>query len=262
VLVIGRNVDGSGWFVKNMSPIRSTPAALAALAVIALSVGGAVVTNASVARPSMAAAAPSRCHPKGTRLVLDRPHLTVFSYAVAEGPREYACPKAGGALLTIAESGGGYRDLPFAPPALRISGTSVGWALNARYETTGPDGGGRITLVRRARYFPRREGVHTRGWFSPTAIRAGYQPNVRVGSLVVRPSLSVAWIVCPPLHHGHETCREPGHRDTIYMAPHISSSRLKVATGSRIDPRSLRRHGDRIFWTEAGRRRSAPFPAS
>jgi hypothetical protein len=189
--------------------------------------------------------------------------LAVFAYGTRAGPREYACPKPSGALLALAESGGGERDVPFAPPALKVTGSTVGWVVNVRNETSEPNGGGRITFVRRARYFRPGENPHARGWFSPTAITAGYRPEARVGSLVVRPSLSVAWIACPPLNrnHGHETCREPGRHDTVYIAQHNASRRHKVGEGTRIDPRSLRRHGDRIFWTQGKRRRSAPFPA-
>jgi hypothetical protein len=182
---------------------------------------------------------------------LDRPHLAVFSYSAAAGPREYACPKGGGPLFALAESDPDWRERPFAPSALRIYGSSVGWAVNVPNESTGPAGGCRITLVRRARYFRPGENAHARGWFSPAAIRAGYRANARVGTLVVRPSLSIAWIAFPPY----------SRRYTIYVAQHNSAFKHEVAAGSRIDPRSLRRHGDRIFWTEAGRRRSAPFPA-
>ena len=211
---------------------------------------------------SLEAASSRHCHPDGTRLVLNRKHVTVFSFETRDGPREYACVKPNGPLLAMAESDGIYLDVPFPPPAVSISGRAVGWAVNAVNEDTGPVGGGRVTLIERGRYFTPGESPHRRGWATATAPKAGYWPNSRVGSLVVRPSRSVAWISCRPLrfNHGRETCDKSGQPDTVYFAPHYYSTRHKLAVGSDIDPRSLRRDGDRVSWKQGGHRRSAPFP--
>jgi hypothetical protein len=206
----------------------------------------------------LADASASPCHPNGARPVLNRRYIAVFTIDTPDGPREYACYKPNGTRLDM---GAGNGEVVFQPPAMRTYGRVIGWALSGANEDTGPAGGGRITLVYRARYYRPGEKPHSRGWAMTAASRAGYKANARVGSLVVRPSRAIAWIACPPpKRSGRATCEKPGHRDTVYSARSYFSGRHRVAVGNNIDPRSLRRDGDRISWKQGNSRRSAPFP--
>jgi hypothetical protein len=198
-----------------------------------------------------------RCHPRGTHTVLEGRRVSVYRYRTRFGPREWACVKPDGPTHALAYSDSLGRENAFMPPALSVWGYAVGWARSAPTESTDEQDSGRVTDVRAARYYPPGTNALHEGWYTTTAIKADSIPNSRVGSLVVRSSMRLAWIACPP---GPKSCVKSGHRATVYTLARDADASDKVASGKNISPRSLRRHGDRIFWTQGGKRRSAPFP--
>jgi hypothetical protein len=190
-----------------------------------------------------------------------RRHMAVFSIETRHGERAYACPRPNGRLLPLVYSDRLARDALVPPPALDITGTNVAWAVEGKQE----DGftSGRITLIRSAIFYPKGSHPKFRGWYAATAVAAGKPKNSQVGSLVGARSGATAWIACPPRRRGaRRGCRRPGRRDTVYVLANGSTKREVVARGRDIDPSSLTRRGNRIFWLQGGSRRSARLPPS
>jgi hypothetical protein len=93
------------------------------------------------------------------------------------------------------------------------------------------------------------------------------QGVVKVGSLRVTRTGSLAWITCPErTPHGllsaarKPNCVHPGDRDTVISLTIGASAVQILDAGKRIDPSSLQLRGSRLTWIDRARKRHAVFP--
>jgi len=149
----------------------------------------------------------------------------------------------------------GDTDFAFLPPAMSLTGTTVGYASTFCDFSAGGNGCQTAVLVEDLSRDPART-VISRHWAGPRSGRP-----YTVGSLRAKPSGAVAWIQCPELTpqtsiRGHRgpTCVQPGNTDRVYKADAGTQKRVVLASGKRIDPSSLRRAKSRITWTSSGGR--------
>jgi hypothetical protein len=223
------------------------------------SVCGVAVCAAAFAlavTPSTSGAAGASCHRAGWARVAENRYVVVFKRTGRFGDYAYACDKASGKRISLVESDDINED-HFV--AVAVAGHSVGWALTD--PNIDVEGRGRSTYIHSARFYLPGQHPRWRGWIPGSPVTPpGKQPSSRVGSVAVRPNATVAWIACPPRRtSGSRGCAQPGFADTIHVKKFNSRDRAVVAQGTRIDPRSLRRHDDRLVWTQRRKARSAPF---
>lgn len=190
---------------------------------------------------------PTSCEPDGVPLVAESKTATLFIQRTQGTPSTtlFGCRRADTRISEL-----GLRDPDeayFAPPAISLAGSRAGWALDT-YDRDGD----RVTYVIVADLAqPADERVVKAGTRYP-----------KVGSLRVHPDGGVAWITCPsdddsPRGSQRPNCTKAGALDRVY-ALDAGATKPRLLDRSRaIDPRSLRRKGDRISWVRAGKRRSA-----
>jgi hypothetical protein len=165
----------------------------------------------------------------------------------------------------------GFGDFGFPPPALALAATTVAYARTSESDS---DADVYFTRIFVERFFRQSEHGHGEGWSSLHATRAGERDQVKVGSTVVRPNGAFAWIACPTkgrlTNSSGPTCIRPGYSNTVFRVLSKDLGRSvpfdeETETGYRevldrgrgIDPRSLRRSGDRVSWIKNGRWRYA-----
>lgn len=207
-----------------------------------------------------AAAPADRCSYSGKRLVLETARVSVLSRATSFGTEFYECHRPTGTTDTLNESEFG--ETVFRPPAMAVSSTAVAVAITAE-DGADPETDGTSFAV--DRYFHEGEAGHHSEWVTLWAVDACVESDessfCRVARAAVRPNGSAAWIACP------ETgCSSSATKAVFRFRNKDLSGRLPNPTerelldkGRGIDPRSLRRKGDRIYWIKSGRRRSAPL---
>ena len=234
-------------------------APLALLVLTALAVSGTPQERAS--------AASSRCRDKAAIVRLENGWVTVLTVSSASGLDFYACYRRDVPAGTERVDPLITADLDmygFLPPALAVSSRTVAFGLDARP----PEGEGsdRFTNVVVERYFRESENGRHAGWYPVQVTRAGRSEESKIGSIVVRPNGAVAWISCPmkgePSFSSGPTCVRAGHYDAVFRTrskdlDFDNGARELLDRGRGINPRSLRRYGDRIYWTKNGRLRSA-----
>ena len=223
---------------------------LAALAVAAVALPAAA--------PSGTAASPDRCRYGGKRVVLKTARVAVLARPTSLGTELQECHRASGATDTLNDPELG--ETVFRPPAMAIASTTVGLALNAEGGAH-PDHDG--TSVAVDRWFADGEAGHRAGWVTLWAASACLDPEeesrfCRVVRVVVRPSGSAAWTICPARGCARSAVKAVFRfrNADLSGAPRDAEPEL-LARGRGIDPHSLRRDGGRIRWVEGGRRRSA-----
>jgi len=161
-------------------------------------------------------------------------------------------PSGDGPILTDA-----YRDGRFVfsdPPAFAAFGSFVGYGVRDVRE------GRTVVEVRDA----------AAGWDAPVLrrLRAAKRPGKRIGIAEVKigRDQALAWTTCPLGEIGdsyavkfHDGCEAAwwGAFVRVFRARAGSRTIELLDRGRRIPPRSLRRKGDRIYWKNAGRVRSA-----
>lgn len=207
--------------------------------------------------PSGASASKTKCARPGTTTLLANRQARVFK-------RNRSGVKIGCLLATGKRTG---LDLPpdvvaYPRPALALAGPIVGYATEG---TGDPD----------ARPDTRIQVVDLRTGGSPSdyagsredlpfaTSRANFY-DAKVGSLRVKTNGAVAWIACRTEQNFEEewgdprpSCVRPGAFDEVRKLEPGDSEPKTLDTGRRIDPRSLRLHGDRLYWLQRGKRRSA-----
>ena len=214
-----------------------------------------------------AAGRTSTCRERGATVQLENRWVTVLSSRDAGALDIVACYKqdvpsvSRRATELIAAR---FDEYGFLPPALALSSRTVAFGIDA----LPPEGEGneRYTDVFVLRFFRESEGGRHAGWYTLHSARAGLTEESKIGSIVVRPNGAVAWISCPmqgePNNSSAPTCVRTGYNNAVFRTrskdlEQGSGNRELLDRGRGIDPRSLRRTGDRIYWTKNGRRRSA-----
>ena len=140
------------------------------------------------------------------------------------------------------------------PPAFAAFGSFVGYGVRDERE------GRTVVEVRDV----------AAGWEAPVLRRlaAAKRPHKRIGIAEVKigRDQALAWTTCPLgeigdsyMVHFHEGCESAwwGAFVRVFRARAGSTTKELLDRGRRIPPRSLRRKGDRIYWKNAGRVRSA-----
>ena len=190
----------------------------------------------------------TRCRPAGARLVVANRHARVYHRVRTYSELDYCRPGGREPEITL------FAEEVYPPPAISMVGPYLGYAGTGSEPGT-TDG---VVVVD-----VRRNGVV----FLTDA--GGGVAGGGVGSLRVNRRGSVAWIVCPfGQVIGTLDCSSGGgegpDRTPRSIYRHDSRSTKAdpvqlVARSRRIEVRSLLRRGERIYWTEAGKTRSATF---
>lgn len=169
----------------------------------------------------------------------------------------YGCLRGTGRTWLI-EDAFHSRNFVFPPPAIKLVGTVVGYAVDSH-------GKDRTFIdVIDLRHDPLDHVSPNKGVGEPAGARFGF---VKVGSLSLARSGSVAWISCPedpnvgdPEAEQRPGCVHPGRRDSVWILPHADESKTLVDKGRSIDPRSIIRRGRRFCWRRAGAERCRRVP--
>ncbi len=184
-----------------------------------------------------------RCQPVAARLVAANRYARVY-YTVRDEKLQYCRPaQRRPELAPLTQAA-------YPPPAISLAGPYLGYAAQAN------DGLQEVDNVVVVDVRRRDELLFT----------AGYRGGV--GSLKVNRRGSVAWIECPfgYLVTGQLQCTQSGAPETgraprsIYRHDSRSTQQEPVrlvARSRRIQVRSLRRRGDRIYWTQGHQIRHA-----
>jgi hypothetical protein len=163
-------------------------------------------------------------------------------------------------------------DYPFGPPARAISvvGYLVGFAVDVEGDGDMPN----YTFIRIAdlRHHKRLEDGPLQRWGLIMGLPS-ISP-VKIGSLAIDAHRRVAWIQCPEpddraTGSARPNCVHPGDSDTVQLLPSaraIAGSNaivdpVEIATGTDIDPRSVRLTPTNVIWTQGGHRHSRALRA-
>lgn len=209
------------------------------------------------------------CQEKGSTTLLDNGVARV--YRLKGGGDAYtgrfaACAfSAGYPILLEAPQD----DYAYPPPAIALSKTVIGYALDVCDDTV--SFGYCHTRVLAEDLAEIGYPTYGRIRFAPAAPPGGTAKRARVGSLVVRRiagTAALAWITCPQRgdksgdfeNYGtpKPNCLRAGQDDdTVLRLESNKDDPEALASGRDIDPRSLRRKGDKIMWRQGDRWRRA-----
>ena len=234
----------------------------------------AVLIACALPSGSSAAVLGGNCSHRSRATIVHNDWIRVIRYGRGTDQTWIACWRkdiaeqlSRGEIIVDSEFG----DVGFPPPALALSSRTLAYAASTESERQADH---YLTRIHVDRFFRQSEQGHREGWTSLHTTRAGRGDQVKVGSTVVRPNGAVAWIACPmrgsPSNSSGPTCIRPGYDNTLFRVLSKDLGRTvpvdeETSTGYRevldrgrgIDPRSLRRVGDRISWVKNGRRRYA-----
>jgi hypothetical protein len=169
----------------------------------------------------------------------------------------YGCLRSSGRTWLI-EDAFHARNFVFSPPAIELAGPVVGYAVDShgRDQT--------FIEVIDLRHDPLDHVSPNKGVAQPAGGRFGF---VKVGSLSLARSGSVAWISCPedpdvgnPEAEQRPGCVRSGKLDSVWALPHADESKTLLDRGRSIDPRSITRRGRRFCWRRAGEQRCKRVP--
>lgn len=190
----------------------------------------------------------TRCRPPGARLAVANRYARVYHRVRTYSELDYCRPGRREPEITL------FAEEVYPPPAISLAGPFLGYAGIVSEPGTNDN----VVVVD-----ARRNSVVS------LIDAGGGVAGGGVGSLKVNRRGSVAWIVCPfgqvagtldcTLGGGEGPDRTPR---SIYRHDSRSTKAEPVqlvARSRRIEVRSLRRKGERIYWTEAGKTRSAIF---
>jgi hypothetical protein len=229
---------------------RARTSALAALTILV----GVALTQTTGAHPGAAAATGSpRCYPKGSVTLRSTERIRVYE------DRDET--KVGCVLAT-----GRRTDLDFRPylvaypvPAISIAGHVVAFALEGQADPNMRDDDTHV-FVRDLRTGEPPPEFTSEG--APFAVSHPRKYDGQVGSVKLKRNGAVAWIACrtrinPDYGDPRPGCVRAGAFDEVHKLDAGEDDPELLDKGRLIDPRSLRRRGSRITWTNHGRRRSA-----
>lgn len=163
-------------------------------------------------------------------------------------------------------------DYPFGPPARSISvvGHLVGFAADVEGDGDMPNS--TIIEIADLRHHKRLEDGPLQRWGLIMGLPSTYP--VKIGSLTIDAHRRVAWIQCPEADtratgSARPNCIRPGDRDSVQLLPSPAAIQsgsaniaapVQLATGTDIDPRSVRLTPTRVVWVQGGRRHSRALP--
>ena len=211
---------------------------------------------ATATSASPAATSTRRCA-VGTTTISDNGVVRVYKSPTRYSARRFevdACSYGNGNWTPL--------DLPasdiyaFLGPALALRGSVVGYAE----EECDPNGD-----------FACASGVRAADVSADDDLNAGFAgPKhhrlVKVGSLRVKGSGSLAWIACPERAryrawgHRRPNCVAAGDHDYVMILSTVDHKEKVIDRGRRIDPGSLRLAGSHLSWVHGPRRRHATLP--
>ena len=199
-----------------------------------------------------------RCRPKGSITILENRVGRIFAdepVAPSEDRKlytTYQCAFDTGRVIEVDdpfEASFAYR-----PPAMDLAGRLLAYAIDSN-SVDGPSN--TSIIVRDLSQGPRYDDTV----LDVSARTSETQLAPKIGSVVANPGGGVAWISCPqaPRVDGTRgpTCLRPGHPDHVFKVDSGTKRRRLLASGSDIDPGSLRLRGSRLTWRQGGRTRSA-----
>ena len=166
-----------------------------------------------------------------------------------------ACVFATGLDELLDSPGEGYA---FLPPALRLRGPLIALGVDV-----GPSLGPSDDSDLKWRTFINVVDVRK----SPERFVRRTGPNrlLKIGSLALSASGTLAWIVCPeperaaPVADPRPTCTAPGFKDYVYRQRASERRPHRLDAERQIDPASLRADGDQVMWRVGERVKRASF---
>jgi hypothetical protein len=230
---------------------RARTYALLALAVL---VGTALAPFGRAQSGAPAAGSP-RCYPKGSVTLRKSERVRVYR---ARNETTVGCLLASGERTNL-----DFRPylVAYPVPAISIAGPLVGFALEGQADPNMRDDDTYINVI------DLRTGEFPAGFTSKGPPFAVSRPNTydgKVGSVKLKRNGAIAWIACrtrvnPVADYGdpRPSCVRAGAFDEVHKLDAGADDPKLLDQGRSIDPRSLRRHGSKITWTNDGRRRSA-----
>jgi hypothetical protein len=145
-----------------------------------------------------------------------------------------------------------------AYPAISIVGPFVALGLEGQADPNMQEDGTFIAVL------DARTGEQPPRFGAPFAVKHPGAFDGKVGSVVVKRSGGLAWIACrTPFNRVEDygnprpSCVRPGAYDEVHKLDAGEPVPRQLDRGRRIDPGSLRRRGDTIFWTTHRHRREA-----
>lgn len=224
-------------------------------------VAGAVLVAAVAAMSAepTRALVPGRCVPdRRDVVVLQNRAISVIRWRDRAGLDHWAaCDRASGDGASLAD--GSFEDVAYPPPGMALSGRVVAFAADHRDDLDGY----LSTRLHVYQHRRRPRGSSDTGWDVLHSVQAGLEETSKVGVVVTRPNGAVAWTSCPMKGRRGTpapTCLRPGHKNAVFRklsTSDVDSGRELLDRGRGIDPGSLRRIGDRVYWRHGGRLRSA-----
>jgi hypothetical protein len=187
------------------------------------------------------------CFPRRTvRTVASSSRARVFERRKSGYVRMDACLFARGELVPL--SFGGEEDVVSPRPALHLAGGLVGYVRWVCGPTEGCFTTVEVTDLRDDVYGVRRV-------FGPGSYE---REDPQVGSLRIKSNGAVAWISCPGEAQGLavSSCRRSSKKRVFAVDAASDEPRL-LATGRKIDVRSLQLRGSRLTWRDGRKLRSA-----
>ncbi len=195
---------------------------------------------------------PKGCRPAGSTTIAQNSQARVYKRGGDLDACFYAEPRRPFTLASaVAE------EHWYPRPAIKLVGPVVAYAISGPID---PNEGNEITTIERTDL--RDAGapgyVNYQSVVVPGTVSGGVP---KIGSVVYRHDGAAAWIACPGRSASEgafrPTCDRPGFPDRVFTLRPKAKRGTVVASGSRVDPHSLRLHGSSISWLQRGHRRSA-----
>lgn len=228
------------------------------VAVVLIALALAAIAPAAASSP----ATTSKCAPHGSRTLVQNAKARVYTVRDAGGAEDrdyttYGCAFASGKRRSL-DAPNDLTDA-YSSPAIKLSGTTVGWATDFCGPNSCDTGVGASDLTK----------DDPGGDLGGNPAGPKHHRAVKVGSLAVKRDGALAWIACPRHNADSSTyglgsrrpnCVHAGDRDWVMLLGATEPHAHVLDSGRGIDPSSLRRHGSMISWLHDGKRRSATLP--
>jgi hypothetical protein len=200
-------------------------------------VPAAVVAALAVATPAQAARG---CHPAGSHLQAKDALVRVFSVKSAL----FAC-RTGGRRVTLQRAGVGWEPRP----GVHARGANVGFVSETCDEFSCYPG---VTVMH-----VRRRSARELTTAYPLDQREG---SVRIERFLLGSAAALVWVECQQISGGRFHCAPGGEsQKRVAFQRGAFQTSGTLASGTGIDPQSLRLSGDVASWIDGGQPQSAPI---
>jgi hypothetical protein len=205
-----------------------------------------------------ATAAYKRCRPPASITVASSAKARAYQLSPGRKKTLWGCAYAVGREFRLADPNEGAYAFP--PPAVRVTGPVVAFAWDDQ------EGDTTWVSVVDIRHNPLERVSSNSGAPVKAGGGAGY---VKVGTLQLGASGTVAWVSCPedpnkgnPTASQRPGCEHPGRRDSVWVLPHDAQpgAKVRLARARSIDPSSLDRKDRRYCWRQGGHARCKRLP--